>query len=471
MKIPTIATKTSTLKWAWLWTIAVATLSAVLLTTTSSVTIPAAPPHETVPPGFSYYYASSAQHATAAGAYGTYLVEDPTTPVVGGSAGTHSLAELAVESSDATQIVEIGWSVAPLQFNDNAPHLFVYHWVNGASTCYDACGFVSTSSSITPGMTLATGTSAIFQVVYANSNWNLYYNGTRFGYFPGSLWSGAFTSVGFTQWFGEVALPATTAAPCAQMGNGEFAGTPGADTISDMGFIDGPPVSVIPMATNPTYYSIAVTAPNAMSFGGPGGCAPAPLATSTVTISSTSPANPTATQPVTLNVSVAGTSTTTPTGLVTVTDAGSTCTALLSGTNGVATGSCQITEPVAGTYTFNAFYGGDSSFSGASTTTATTVIVANPLTQPPRPGPVTIHFAPHSSALNVSASRALHTLVKKLAYGASVTLVAYAPSIGLAQIRAASVIHYFTRTILIHVVVRPHASSTKNQVTIIITGQ
>lgn len=43
----------------------------------------------------------------------------------------HSLAELAVESTDQNQIVEIGWIVAQDVNGDSLTHLFVYHWVNG----------------------------------------------------------------------------------------------------------------------------------------------------------------------------------------------------------------------------------------------------------------------------------------------------------------------------------------------------
>ena len=33
---------------------------------------------------------------------------------------------------------------------DEDPHLFVYHWVNRQTSCYNACGFVQYSKTIKP---------------------------------------------------------------------------------------------------------------------------------------------------------------------------------------------------------------------------------------------------------------------------------------------------------------------------------
>ena len=48
-----------------------------------------------------------------------------------------------------------------------------------------------------------------------------------------------------------------------------------------------------------------------------------------------------------------------PTGTVTVSDGTRSCQASLSGSNGTATGSCQITEQSPGTYSFTASYLGE----------------------------------------------------------------------------------------------------------------
>ena len=63
----------------------------------------------------------------------------------------HTLAEISVESADLRQIVEVGWTVDRGVNGDSLPHLFVFHWVNGAPTCYYGCGFVPVQSPWSPG--------------------------------------------------------------------------------------------------------------------------------------------------------------------------------------------------------------------------------------------------------------------------------------------------------------------------------
>lgn len=117
----------------------------------------------------SQYYcrAGAYQYVTADGAYLSTPVQSP----VVAAADYHSLAELAVESSDGKQIIEIGWRVYRPQ--DQTPRLFIYHWVNGVGTCYNAgCGFVSNSSTVTPGMALTPSSTPVqFAIEYFQGNW------------------------------------------------------------------------------------------------------------------------------------------------------------------------------------------------------------------------------------------------------------------------------------------------------------
>ena len=87
-------------------------------------------------------------------------------------------------------------------------------------------------------------------------------------------------------------------------------------------------------------------------------------ASSTSITSTTS--TPVAGQSVTATVRVQGEFTSsgdpTPTGTVTVSDGTRSCQASLSGSDGTAAGSCQITEPAPGTYSFTASYPGDLRF-------------------------------------------------------------------------------------------------------------
>ncbi|MBV9484934.1 MAG: neprosin family prolyl endopeptidase [Frankiaceae bacterium] len=218
-----------------------------------------------------YHYVYDRSLATASGAAAEFVVADPAVP----APDLHSLAELSVESADGRQIVEVGWTVDPGQFGDTLPHLFVYHWVDGQPSCYNACGFVPSGLDPAPGAPLTPGTVHTFKVNHAGGRWQVINNGIRVGYFPDTLWSTTpFTSIGLTQWFGEVA--ATASPPCAQMGNGLLAADPSAAAIRHLRLFNGPTVDTAPVQTDPSYYTGKRTAPNGMRFGGPGGCGPQP---------------------------------------------------------------------------------------------------------------------------------------------------------------------------------------------------
>ncbi|TCO54879.1 neprosin family prolyl endopeptidase [Actinocrispum wychmicini] len=211
-----------------------------------------------------FIYGYAAQSATADGSSATMTVAQPTLA----AADFHSLAEIAAESADGQQIVEVGWNVDRGLNGDAAPHLFVFHWVNGTATCYNGCGFVPVGPPMA-GMTVPTG-NAQFAIQHFQGNWWLGYNNTWFGYFPDSLWNGTYTKVGLTQWFGEVA--ANSASPCTDMGNGLFASSVSAATISGIGFFNGPAVNFSANATNPALYTVNKTDSTTMRFGGPGAC-------------------------------------------------------------------------------------------------------------------------------------------------------------------------------------------------------
>ena len=92
-------------------------------------------------------------------------------------------------------------------------------------------------------------------------------------------------------------------------------------------------------------------------------------------------ASPVAGQPITTQVTVTGQFTGSgvpaPAGAVTVSDGTRSCQATLSGSAGVASGSCQLTESAAGTYSFRASYPGDSNFTASQTPAPTTVTVGH----------------------------------------------------------------------------------------------
>jgi hypothetical protein len=216
-----------------------------------------------------YCRAGAYQWATSDGAYISTPVQSPWVD----TADNHSLAELAVESSDQQQIIEIGWRVYRPQ--DQTPRLFIYHWINGQGTCYNSgCGFVqSTSTTITPNMALTSSSTPVqFAIEYYQGNWWYGYNGSWFGYLPGSVWSGTFTTTGLVQMFGEVA--STTAEPCTDMGNGYLGTNAAAVAVTGVGYYNTTTAVSLARGTvdDSTLYDSQVTSANSFRYGGPGAC-------------------------------------------------------------------------------------------------------------------------------------------------------------------------------------------------------
>ena len=120
----------------------------------------------------------------------------------------HSLFEMSMSNmwGASGNIIEIGVTT-DLGLNGNSnPHWFVYSWINGTGQGYDASShFVSQIGSFwATSLTSLEGTSEEAEFQYKAPNWDLDLNGTAAGYFPGTEWSGAFTSSSVTQVFGEV---------------------------------------------------------------------------------------------------------------------------------------------------------------------------------------------------------------------------------------------------------------------------
>ena len=221
--------------------------------------------------GSCFSYVTGRQYTNTTGASVTMEQAAPG----GVAADGHSLQELSLQTSGGTgsgDTIEIGWTVDPGTNGDYQPHLFVYHWINGQSTCYNGCGFVQVSSTVRAGMALTPGTSGAFALRYYEGNWWAYYNDVAFGYFPGSEWGGSFTSAQIVSAFGEVA--ADQAPSCTQMGDGVF-GSQGAaaSSISDyqlIGSADQPQFTVT--ATDPGSYDYGSVTGTSFTLGGPGAC-------------------------------------------------------------------------------------------------------------------------------------------------------------------------------------------------------
>ena len=218
--------------------------------------------------GACYYYVRG--YKTATSALGATANISQSTALVNAK-DQHSLTELAVESSDGRQIVEVGWTVDKNLNGDNLPHLFTYNWVNGVPGCYNSCGFVPVVSKYSAGGIVSSGTKSTYSINYTNSQWVISYNGIEIGYYPVSLWSGNFTSLNIAQAFGEVASAAIFT-PETQMGNGILGTSSTAGLISNFNLLN----SVNPSGLNVSSigatikYGYSNVTSNSFYFGGPG---------------------------------------------------------------------------------------------------------------------------------------------------------------------------------------------------------
>ncbi|SFF30388.1 protein of unknown function [Actinoplanes philippinensis] len=213
-----------------------------------------------------FHYNVGSQAAVTDGAYANFSINKPSLALT----DFHTLAELAVQSSNGNQIVEVGWTVDRLVNGDSDPHLFVYHWVNGVPTCYNGCGFVQYSANISPGDTLPENATKRLGIQYYSGAWWIAYDTEWVGYFPGTLWSGNFTQSGMIQAFGEVA--GISLLPCTDMGNGLNGATnSSAARIGSVSYINGPAVDLYVRSTSP-HYDVAKLSGRTFRYGGDGAC-------------------------------------------------------------------------------------------------------------------------------------------------------------------------------------------------------
>ncbi|WP_042381796.1 neprosin family prolyl endopeptidase [Streptacidiphilus melanogenes] len=217
--------------------------------------------------GACYDYVSGRQNTDTAGATIRMLQAEPA--IKAGDTDAHSLQELALQSTDQKSTVEIGWTVDLGLNGDLLPHLFVYHWVDGAESCYNGCGFVQVSHTAKAGMALRPGATAQFSILNLAGDWWVFYDAQAVGYFPGSLWGGSYTRAQVVTAFGEVAHG--TDSTCEQMGDGRFGTAHGSGWISGyrlLGAADRPRLTIA--ATSPALYDAGRITPTSFHLGGPG---------------------------------------------------------------------------------------------------------------------------------------------------------------------------------------------------------
>jgi hypothetical protein len=200
-------------------------------------------------------------------------------PAYDGSGGSgHTLDEISVQGGPMDgNIVELGWNVSTSQYGNANPHLFVFHWIGWAPTCYDTCAWHQYSSTYAPGQDISplVGRELYNGWVYYNGNWWAWFNNQWLGYFPGSEWPAGYTSNALIQWFGEVSS-ANGVPPHTDMGTGTLPPSTAAAhnaTLCDVDpavwvcfYRDGQSTG----ATFPAYYDIRRTGFGEVRYGGPG---------------------------------------------------------------------------------------------------------------------------------------------------------------------------------------------------------
>jgi hypothetical protein len=233
--------------------------------------------------GSCFFYGTASEQRVADGGGMTLQIAAPTVVLDGGADdGGHSIGEIAVMGAGGAggtlDDVEMGWSVSPYQWGDAHSHLFVYHWDDGAETCYDSCEWNQVSTTYYPGMDLTPllGQSVYIGWVHYRDAWWGWFNDQWLGYIKDSAFATTFTKTAQIQWYGEVAsnngIP-----PKTQMGNGEFPLKTTAASMSTLCDVDAKAWVCFYRdlqstgATHVSYYDIQNhTSFGAVRYGGPG---------------------------------------------------------------------------------------------------------------------------------------------------------------------------------------------------------
>jgi len=98
-------------------------------------------------------------------------------------------AEITAESADDQQIVELGWTVAPVQFRDSYTHLFTSIWINGQFQGYGVDFEPLCGSSCQYGDILQTGEQLPVAIYQELGYWWVGVGGQWCGAYPDSLWA------------------------------------------------------------------------------------------------------------------------------------------------------------------------------------------------------------------------------------------------------------------------------------------
>ncbi len=180
--------------------------------------------------------------------------------------------QMSIVQGSNYHLVEIGLR----KFWDAFPRLMISQWNHGQFQ--DATGFVRVHGTYGPGMPLSNyyGYAVQHYIRYDNGNWWVWFNDGWVGYFPGSIWSGTFTSGNMAHFYGEVYSAQSRIPPITDMGNGQYSTSAGAAYMQNMCMHGADStchwlVNGWRSETNAAHYSLSYWNGSFMRFGGNGG--------------------------------------------------------------------------------------------------------------------------------------------------------------------------------------------------------
>jgi hypothetical protein len=173
----------------------------------------------------------------------------------------HSLTEIWVQDDGSQRTsenaAEIGVMTDTAFWGTSNPVLFVDSWSNGHFNAYNPAnnGFVSTSSTVTPGTTQPpVGQFTKYGFDYTGGKLYVMYNGSSIGYFNPTFWPGGWGGNTEAQVYGE-AYNTTNGAQLPTMDGGIGSFAAGGPTINGVG------------ASSP--YQVHSITPTGFTFDGP----------------------------------------------------------------------------------------------------------------------------------------------------------------------------------------------------------
>lgn len=123
----------------------------------------------------------------------------------------HSVSQIAVQSQNSNQIVEVGWNVDNALYGDNEPHVFVHYWKDGFDCGYNGvatpanCGSIAAPWVDNAAVSMDAGdelTESISGGTVTTLKVGIDYSTTDCGGAPNGWWVRAWYSTGTAQYIG-----------------------------------------------------------------------------------------------------------------------------------------------------------------------------------------------------------------------------------------------------------------------------